>query len=285
MKKRRFFDMRKVAATGLLLTTTAACIHGSTDRPIERSTNMMKNEIDKNITVGDLIVRHPQLRQSLEKLGIDYCCGGKKPLADAAEVAGLQWGMVEAALTEALTAPQQADTRDWNAAPLGELADHILDRHHTFMWEQLPRIDGLLAKVEKAHGEYHGEMLAQLRRRYSTLRSELEAHLTKEEQILFPLIKQTEVYVNGGGAKPVSHCGTVENPIRQMELEHDDAGSELAAMRKLTDNYQLPPDACQTFAALYGGLAAMEADLHEHIHLENNILFPKSVVQENGMNS
>lgn len=242
-------------------------------------------EISPEQTVGDLVVQFPQLRQTLEKLGIDYCCGGKKPLAEAAEGAGLQWEVVEATLTEALTAQPQADTRDWNAAPLSELADHILDTHHAFMWEQLPRLDGLLAKVEKAHGEHHGEMLAQLRRRYSALRSELEAHLTKEEQILFPLIKQTEACVNGDGARPVSHCGSVANPIRQMELEHDDAGNELAAMRKLTDNYELPPDACQTFAALYEGLAAMEGDLHEHIHLENNILFPKSAAQEAAMNS
>jgi regulator of cell morphogenesis and NO signaling len=144
----------------------------------------------------------------------------------------------------------------------------------------LPRLDGLLAKVQKAHSSMHSDMLGQLRHAYDSLRTELEAHLMKEEQILFPLIKETEAFVHGGGAKPVSHCGSVANPIRQMEREHDDAGNELAIMRKLTGGYQLPIDACQTFAALYEGLAAMEADLHEHIHLENNILFPKSIERE-----
>jgi regulator of cell morphogenesis and NO signaling len=142
----------------------------------------------------------------------------------------------------------------------------------------------LLAKVEKAHGAHHGEMLSQLRRTYNAIRAELEPHLMKEEQILFPLIKETQVFVSGGGKKPVTHCGSVANPIRQMEIEHDNAGRELATLRRLTDGYQLPDDACPAFTALYEGFANMEADLHEHIHLENNILFPKSMEQENTMN-
>lgn len=240
----------------------------------------MNDKIDNSITVGDLVLLHPQLRQSLEQLGLDYCCGGKKSLKIAAESAGVPWTTVEAVLNEALEKQPSASSRDWNTAPLSELADHIVNTHHAFMKEQLPRLDNLLAKVEKAHGERHGKMLTQLRRAYNSIRSELEAHLMKEEQILFPLIKETEAFGNGSGKKVVSHCGSVANPIQQMESEHDSAGNELAIMRKLTGGYQLPSDACQTFAALYEGLAAMEADLHEHIHLENNILFPKSVQQE-----
>jgi regulator of cell morphogenesis and NO signaling len=275
----------QIALTGFLVLPPAVTSIAAEQPLVKiRRTDIMKHEIEKNITVGDLIVQYPQLRQSLESLGIDYCCGGKKPLSIAVDEAGLHWNAVEAALTDALAAQPQADTRDWNPAPLSELADHILDKHHVFMWEQLPRLDGLLAKVEKAHTEHHSEMLAQLRSHYSTLRTELESHLTKEEQILFPLIKQTDAYVNGNGAKPVAHCGSVANPIRQMEFEHDEAGKELVAMRKLTDGYLLPPDACPTFAALYEGLAAMEDDLHEHIHLENNILFPKSMAQEATIN-
>ncbi|WP_372846007.1 iron-sulfur cluster repair di-iron protein [Pontiella sp.] len=245
----------------------------------------MKTQIDKTTTVGDFVVQYPQLRQTLEQQGIDYCCGGKKPLGEAAEAAGKEWPAVEAALNAALAEQPEADTRDWNSAPLSELVDHIVGTHHAFMKEQLPRLDGLLQKVQKAHSSMHSDMLGKLRRAYDAIRSELEAHLMKEEQILFPLIKETEAFVVGGGQKPVSHCGSVANPIRQMEIEHDNAGNELAVMRKLTDGYQLPIDACQTFAALYEGLAAMEADLHEHIHLENNILFPKAVVQEAEMNN
>lgn len=240
----------------------------------------MKNPFDKTTTVGDCVVQYPQLRQTLEQLGLDYCCGGKRPLAEAAEAAGQPWPAVEAALQDALTQQPDQKTTDWSSAPLGKLIDHIVDTHHNFMKEQLPRLDGLLGKVENAHGAQHGEMLTQLREAYSAIRSELEAHLMKEEQILFPLIKQTEAFVSGTGPKPESHCGSVANPIRQMEIEHDDAGNVLAVMRKLTDGYTLPADACPTFAALYDGLAAMEDDLHQHIHLENNILFPKAVKQE-----
>lgn len=243
----------------------------------------MKTELDKNTTVGDLVVRHPQLRLRLEQLGIDYCCGGKKPLIEAAEAAGQPWPVVEAALNAALTEQPESDTTDWSRAPLITLVDHIENKHHAFMKEQLPRLDGLLEKVQNAHGDRHGDLLAQLRKVYSSIRAELEAHLMKEEEILFPAIKANETFLTNGGVKPVSHCGSVQNPIRQMEHEHDAAGDELAEMRRLTDGYQLPDDACQTFAALYEGLAAMEADLHEHIHLENNILFPQSVVQETEM--
>ena len=105
----------------------------------------------------------------------------------------------------------------------------------------------------------------------------------KEEQILFPYIRQIEAYANRNGPKPEVHCGSVANPITQMEFEHDNAGNALVEMRKLTDNYARPEDACKTFDALYEGLAAMEADLHEHIHLENNILFPKAIELEHGV--
>ena len=242
------------------------------------------NEIRQDMTVGNLVVHHPHLRQSLEQLGIDYCCGGKRPLGKAAEAAGQAWTTVEAVLTEVLAGRSKQTVTDWNTVSLTILADHILEKHHTFMKEQLPRLDGLLAKVQRAHRAQHGDMLSELRRVYDSLRSELEAHLMKEEQILFPAIKGIDAFLAGKGERPVVHCGSVSHPIRQMEHEHDSAGNALAEMRRMTDGYRLPSDACQTFTALYDGLQAMEADLHEHIHLENNILFPKSEGQEEQMN-
>ncbi|MDF7807675.1 iron-sulfur cluster repair di-iron protein [Pontiellaceae bacterium B12219] len=245
----------------------------------------MNHEIKPEITVAELVILHPRLRLRLEQLGIDYCCGGKKPVKQAAEEAGLQWAAVESELLAVLAAQPDTVSKDWNTASLSALIDHIVETHHAFTKEQLPRLHGLLSNVQNAHGAQHGEMLSQLDRAYSAIRSELESHLMKEEQILFPLIKATEVFVTGGEKRPVSHCGSVANPIQQMEAEHDDAGNELAVMRKLTDGYQLPAGACPTFAALYEGLAALEADLHEHIHLENNILFPKAIEQEKSMNA
>lgn len=254
-------------------------------REVRRSSREHDDDIRKDTTVGELVVLHPRLRHPLETLGLDYCCGGKIQLGAAVESAGLEWTAVLATLKEALASGSdgQGDT-DWNNAPLGQLADHILEKHHTYMKEQLPRLDRLLSKVQKAHEAQHGDMLGNLRRVFDALRFELENHLMKEEQILFPAIKGIDAFVSGTGDRPVVHCGSIANPIRQMEHEHDSAGNALAEMRQLTGTYQLPSDACQSFAALYDGLKAMEADLHEHIHLENNILFPKSIDREGDMN-
>lgn len=232
-------------------------------------------------TVAEIVLRHPLLRPRLEQLGIDYCCGGKKTLLEAVKHAGLDLETVLTVLTNALAHSKAAASEtDWTTASLTDLATHILDTHHLFTKAQLPRIDLLLAKVQKAHRASHGPLLDAVRSAFDPLRAELEAHLMKEEQILFPAIIAIDGFLSGRNEKPVVHCGSVAHPIRQMEHEHDGAGEILAKMRRLTHNYQLPEDACETFKALYEALAALEADLHEHIHLENNILFPGSIAQE-----
>jgi regulator of cell morphogenesis and NO signaling len=234
--------------------------------------------IDENMTVGELVAMYPQTRKVLEKFSIDYCCGGKHDLKTAAAEKSVNLDTVLAALHEAM----QADTstqaaQNWTTATLSELADHIEAKHHTFMKEQLPRLSQMLAKVKRAHGDNHGEMLTELEDVYLSLREEIEMHLMKEEHILFPYIRQIEAYTQQKGPKPHVHCGSVANPITQMEHEHENAGRALERMRELTNNYVVPDDGCATFAALYEGLAAIEDDLHEHIHLENSILFPKAV--------
>ncbi|MDD2600686.1 MAG: iron-sulfur cluster repair di-iron protein [Kiritimatiellae bacterium] len=237
-------------------------------------------------TVAEIILRHPQLRVLLEQLGIDYCCGGKRPLADAVEAAGLDLKTVLAELEQGVEQRSStSDATDWTAVPLTVLADHILNSHHEFTKTQLVRIDSLLTKVQSAHHNQHGAMLDALRDAFDPLRAELEAHLMKEEQILFPAIKGIDGFLAGTQARPVVHCGSVAHPINQMEHEHDGAGALLVKMREITSNYQLPSDACQTFSALYEAMEALESDLHEHIHLENNILFPMSVSQEERMNN
>jgi regulator of cell morphogenesis and NO signaling len=239
------------------------------------------NSLRPEQTVAEIVLRHPCLRARLEQLGIDYCCGGKKPLAAAVRDAGLDLETVLTVLKNALEhSTTAAPVTDWTAASLTDLANHILNTHHVFTKAQLPRIDMLLARVQKAHHTSHGPMLDELRRVFDPLRAELEAHLMKEEQILFPAIIAIDGFLSGRNGKPLVHCGSVAHPIRQMEHEHDGAGEILASLRRLTHNYQLPEDACQTFQALYEALAALEADLHEHIHLENNILFPGTIAQE-----
>ena len=235
-------------------------------------------------TVADLVLAHPTLRPLLDRLGIDYCCGGKKPFAQAVRDAGhdLKTVMDNCRRTLQASAGAPAAT-DWGRATVTELADHILATHHAFTRSQITRIDGLLARVQRAHAAAHGALLEQVREIFDALRAELESHLAKEEQVLFPAIQAIDGYLAGRNARPAIHCGRVAYPIRQMEAEHDSAGAALARLRALTGGYQAPADACATFQALYEALPALEADLHEHIHLENNILFPRSVGQEERM--
>ncbi|GAB4336756.1 MAG: iron-sulfur cluster repair di-iron protein [Candidatus Abyssubacteria bacterium] len=233
---------------------------------------------DENTTVRDIVVNHPRARPVFEKLGIDYCCGGSATLGQAAQQKGIESTRLLAALEDAILAagPAEECETNWANESVTSLVEHIEQTHHTFMKEQLPRVQNLLVKVVKAHEATHGRMLSQLQSVYQSLRMEIEQHLMKEEQILFPYIRQIADYALGIGEKPLVHCGSIQNPIRQMEHEHDNAGDALARMRELTSDYDLPGDACPTFEALYEGLKSMEADLHEHIHLENNILFPKA---------
>lgn len=235
-------------------------------------------DFDKETTVADVAVRHPESKPVLEQLGLDYCCRGATTLERAARESGHTLAEVRAEIEKAVEAARakSAAAKDWSAATVSELAEHIVSAHHVFMKTQLPRLAGLFDRVIAAH-ERHGEMLRAVRKEFDGLREEIEAHLMKEEQILFPYIQQLDQYRPGSGPAPASHCGTVQNPIRQMMHEHENAGAALARMRELTSEYALPSGACATFEALYTGLKGIETDLHEHIHLENNILFPKAI--------
>lgn len=251
------------------------------EKPMNTNTTV---DFDPQETVGALVTRLPQLRQALEQLGLDYCCGGKRSLAEAAAAAGVALETALAVLREAALRPA-AEQRDWRSASTTALADHIVATHHAFTKSQLARIDRLLGRVQLAHRTNHGALLESLRVRFDALRSELGEHLLKEEEILFPAIREIDGYLAGRNGRPVVHCGSVAYPIRQMEHEHDGAGEALVSLRQLTDGYRPPADACETFRALYDALAALEADLHQHIHLENNVLFPASVRQEDQMNA
>ena len=243
----------------------------------------MTISIDGTTTVRELVGRYPQTRKAFEDHGIDYCCGGGQSLADAARQRGVELESLLAALRTALDAPASGTTpadRDWYAVSLQELVDHILQTHHTYMYQALPRVRMLVAKVASAHSAHHGEMLRQVQVLYGTLDAELTSHLQKEEQILFPHIVAAESHARGKGEAPTSCFPTVRYPIQQMEHEHESAGEALEQLRAVTDNYTLPTDACPTFAALYEELQRVETDLHQHIHLENNILFPRAIAGE-----
>jgi len=239
--------------------------------------------IDDKTTVRDLVGRYPQTRPVFEKHGIDYCCGGDKCLAEVAGDRGLKLAALVSALQESLQAvpgEEKAIDKDWYAAPLGELLAHIVEVHHGYMKTALPRLRSLVPTVLKAHGAHHGEVLRQVQHLFQSLDTELSSHLMKEEQVLFPYIVAHEMHLREGAPKPQACFGSARSPIRQMEQEHESAGGALAKLHEVTHDYALPPDACPTFKAMYEELQRMEGDLHQHIHLENNILFPRAIELE-----
>lgn len=242
----------------------------------------MRSKISESTSIAEIVTQHPHTRKLFEEMGIDYCCGGKQPLKEACRKAGLSLHDVIQKLINVTTQHDSKEllSKNWSEVSLGELVQHIIAKHHVYLKEQLPRLKDLAKKVYNAHRQHHGEMIQKLLQYLEHLWTDIEMHLAKEERILFPLIQEMETFGNGQGPKPMMHCGSIENPIRQMELEHVSAGDILAEMRTITSEYQLPKDACESFRALYDGLGALEKDLHEHIQLENNILFPKAVELE-----
>jgi regulator of cell morphogenesis and NO signaling len=176
--------------------------------------------------------------------------------------------------------PQSCD-RDWGKVPLGELTTHIVEKYHAYVRQEIPRVILLAAKVVGVHGKNHGE-LPQTQSSFQVLAEELTTHLMKEERILFPYIEQLDVAGNCGRQPAPSVFGTVKIPVRMMMMEHDSAGELLHKIREVTSNYAVPADACISFKMLYRALEEFEADLHQHIHLENNILFPRAVEFEAG---
>ncbi|HKP11832.1 MAG TPA: iron-sulfur cluster repair di-iron protein [Blastocatellia bacterium] len=229
-------------------------------------------------TVREIAVELPAATRLFEKLGIDYCCGGARPLAEACATAGLAVDEVVASL-EQITAVKEAEARDWRAASLSDLIAHINGTHHVFTREEFDRVEPLLAKVSRVYGERRPE-LPRIQALFLELKRELLPHLMKEEQVLFPYVRQLELAAAGQSARPASYFGTVQNPVRMMMTEHEAAGDILRRLRELSNDFTPPEDACVTYQTLYRALEAFEQDLHQHIHLENNILFPRAIEME-----
>ncbi len=165
----------------------------------------------------------------------------------------------------------------WDGRSLGDLADHITARHHEYLRSALPRLEGLLEKVEKAHGAKHPEMV-EVRRIFAEFHPALMQHMMKEERVLFPMLRQ----LDDPHGERAFHCGSVGNPIGMMLMEHDDAAAALEQFRTLTHDYTPPDDACNTFRAALHAMAELEKDLHRHVHLENEVLFPRAIEAERG---
>ena len=227
-------------------------------------------------TVRDLASRNPSAARTFESFGIDYCCGGERSLAQACSAAKVSVEEVMRALEQT---PAKGDDRDWQAASLTELVKHSIEKHHAYVRAEIPRLIALLAKVVRVHRLNHVE-LEKIEFSFLALAEELTLHLLKEERMLFPYIEQLEDAAKSGRRPVPAMFGTVRNPVRMMAMEHDSAGELLRKMREVTNGYTVPEDGCMSYRLLYRALPEFEADLHEHIHLENNILFLRAIVLE-----
>jgi regulator of cell morphogenesis and NO signaling len=227
-------------------------------------------EFTASTLIADIVSAVPSSMKVFERHGIDFCCGGQRPVGDACSAQGVPIETLRADIAAAAAQPE-ADTRLWTSATLSDLIAHILDRYHAKLAQDMPGLTRMADKVAAVHGERHPETL-DVARLFQGLRDELDSHMMKEEQILFPIVRQVE---QGVGAHPMA--AHIAQPIRVMEREHQSAGVVLARLRELSGGYALPADGCSTFQALYAGLEEFERDLHAHIHLENNILFPRAV--------
>lgn len=229
-------------------------------------------------TVREIALENPASIRVFEAFGIDYCCGGRKPLAEACEARNISVDAVIAALEKG-DADAAPATEDWSAESLGSLVAHIVNAHHAYVRRELPRLAELAAKVVNRHGDTKPE-LPEIQKKVVQISEELTEHLAKEEVVLFPYVTRLERAKEEGTAKPHGCFATVASPIAMMNQEHEAAGALLADIRELSGDYTPPVGACPTFLAFYNGLREFEQDLHQHIHLENNILFPRALELE-----
>jgi regulator of cell morphogenesis and NO signaling len=230
-------------------------------------------------TIRDIAVELPQTTRVFESFKIDYCCGGRKNFLDACQNAGADPDKVLEGLSTVLNADATPDQNGRNTEPLTELVDYILDKHHVFTHYEISNLPALMDKVARVHGDHHPELL-ELRDQLTKLADDLTMHMYKEENVLFPFIKDLDTAVTTGTTVSRPPFGTVQHPIRMMMAEHDTDGDILKEMRRLSKDYTIPDGACPSYAGLYTRLEALEHDLHEHIHLENNVLFPRAAELE-----
>jgi regulator of cell morphogenesis and NO signaling len=232
--------------------------------------------ISSEKTIEEIIAMNPAATETFNRIGIDYCCGGKVTLAEACKNRGLDT-LAIVKMLQGISASKMDSTEAKSCEEMSpsELVDHIEQTHHALLWKELERLDALTDKVARVHGPGDSR-LAQVRETFLDLAREISDHMRKEENILFPLIREIQKSPEGFE----SHCGSVANPIRQMDSEHEDAGIAFLKLRKLTDGFNPPPHACYSYRAMLTGLEEMESNLHEHMRKESLILFPKIIDME-----
>jgi regulator of cell morphogenesis and NO signaling len=225
--------------------------------------------------VGQLLNERLGRARIFERLGIDGCRDGRKPLDRVCQEKGLDLNEVLQALETCDAGASTDDRDDWAGVPMGELADHIVTTHHDYLRRELPRLARHVERVARVHGKRHPE-LREVHEVFTALKEDLELHILKEEKVLFPMIGRLE----SAPELPRFACCSINHPIHVMEHEHDAAGAALEWLRELTGGYTPPDDACNTYRVMLAGLADLEANLNRHIHSENHHLFPRASAVE-----
>jgi regulator of cell morphogenesis and NO signaling len=225
--------------------------------------------ITEHTTIADVASSVPSSVRIFQKHGIDFCCGGKRPIGLVCQEHGLSFADVAGEIQASMAQPA-ADARDWSTESMTALVRHILTAYHDPLKDELPRLEAMAAKVASVHG-HNASYLERVKAIVLELGAELRSHMQKEELVLFPAIEAMESW--GGSTMPLN------GPVTVMEDEHDHAGRLLAELREITGGYEMPEWGCGTFQALYRGLADLESAMHVHIHLENNLLFPRALAR------
>ncbi len=235
-----------------------------------QNTKKTMSTINSETTVGELVRAVPGRARIFENLGVDYCCGGKKPLGEVCRARNLDVATVVAMLT-ALDSAADAPAGNPDAMGLGELCDHIERAHHDWLREELPRLDFMTQKVAAVHGDSEPR-LGEIRRVFESFQSEIISHTREEEEHVFPAIRKLESGVENRGEATAQ----LRAAFAKLESEHEKAGAALERFSALSDHYTPPDWACNTFRAMYDTLARLERNMHQHVHKENNILFPRA---------
>ena len=229
-----------------------------------------------SLTLAQIVNNNHKAATVFEKYHLDFCCKGKRSLERACTEQQLSTSRVTKELEHVLAKDNNGDTIDFDKMNLAQLSDYIVQIHHTYVKNEMPQIYAYLQKVSSKHGERHPE-LYKIFETFTAVKEEMEGHMKKEELILFPRIKELQKLADNENVNPQLNITYLQSPITVMEQEHDHAGNLLNEIRIFSDNYTAPQDACTTYRLSFAALKAFELDLHRHVHLENNILFPKAI--------
>ena len=234
------------------------------------------NESLSSLSLAQIVNSNHRVASVFEKYHLDFCCKGKRSLEQACTEQQLSISKVTEDLENVLIKGNSGTAIDFEKINLTQLSDYIVQTHHAFVKNEMPQIHAYLQKVSSKHGERHPE-LYKIFQIFAAVKEEMESHMKKEELILFPRIKELQKLADNENAQLQLNISYLQSPVTVMEQEHDHAGNLLNDIRILSNDYTPPQDACTTFRLCFASLKAFELDLHQHVHLENNILFPKAI--------